>query len=356
MRVLHIGLSHFPGGVESFVKNYFDALKGEVTFDFIDIYGQGIAFSDEFRKAGGKIFTVPNYKKHPLSTKKKLCKIIKKYRCVHIHMLSAAGMIPLEAAASVGVEPIVHAHNSDTVGLVRRMMHSRNVNKLRSIPSFHAACGEEAGKWMWGDTGFTVIANAIDVEKFRFNERIRANIRDKFGCSEKTKVIGFVGRLATQKNPLYALRVFERFHHINDDSQLWIVGDGHMYDEVGSEIARLSLTQCVKMLGRRNDVNDLMQGMDVFLFPSVFEGLPITAIEAQASGLNVLASDVITKEAIILDSAMVLPLNENYSLWAERINTINMPENRAECADLISAAGYDISKAGEKLLKIYKSR
>ena len=357
MRILHIGMSSFPGGVENFVRNYYLALQNEnIVFDFVDIYGDGIAFQDEFAEMGSRFFFIPNYKKHPFYAKKKLAEIIKDYTCVHIHMLSAASIIAVEAAQSAGVEPIVHAHNSDTVGIVRVLLHRFHLRKLRSIPSVHLACSNEAGDWMWGDTGFTVLANAIDIEQFVHSLSVRKKIRGYYGCGNGVTVVGFVGRLALQKNPLFAVQVFEAYHRKNPDSLLWIVGGGDMEEAVRREIRQRDLSDQVVLFGGRSDVHELMQAMDMLLFPSVFEGFGITVIEAQAAGLPVIASDVLPEEAIVLDSVKLASLDDSAEAWADVMLVMTPLADRTSCAGKIADADYDIHTAAQELLRIYNGK
>ena len=357
MRILHIGMSSFPGGVENFVRNYYLALQNDdIVFDFVDIYGDGIAFRDEFEKMGSRFYTISNYKKHPFSGKKKLTEIIKNYTCVHIHLLSAASIIAVEAAQTAGVEPIVHAHNSDTVGVVRRTLHRLHVKKLRKLPVFHAACGFEAGRWLWGDTGFTVIPNAIDTKRFQFQEQERSKIRQDMRCSDNTAVVGFVGRLSEQKNPLFAVRAFACFHRNHPDSQMWIVGEGILFDAVCTLISEEELNDSVKLFGYRDDIPELMSGMDVLLFPSAFEGLSIAFVEAQASGLPIAASDTITSEAVFLESVRLLSLSEPMEKWCEAMSVVGNSAVRSVCAARIAEAGYDIHTAAQELLRIYSSK
>ncbi len=354
MRVLHIGLSCFPGGIESFAKNYESELsKHGIVFDFVDIYGDGIAFSDEFILRGSRIFTLPNYKKNPLTARKKLIEIVRNYQNVHIHLLSAAGMFPVKVCEQAKVIPVVHSHNTGTVGILRNTLHNINVNTLRKTASIKTACSNEAGVWMWGDSDFQVIPNAINVEKFRFNQKTREQIRNENGCSEKTLVVGFVGRISEQKNPLFAVDVFEELRKKHPDSELWMIGNGNLFDKLKSAVKERNLNQLVKLMGRRDDVPQMMQAMDVLIFPSAFEGFGIAAIEAQASGLPVVESDTISKETRITDSCKILSLSDSKLLWAEALLDSAHNSNRLIGANLVKSAGYDISTAAERLKNIY---
>lgn len=356
MRVLHIGLSCFPGGVENFVRNYYLALKDEeIVFDFVDIYGDGLAFVDEFARYGSRFYTIPNYKKHPMITKCRLAKIISNYSCVHIHLLSAASIITVKSAKAAGVVPIVHTHNSNTVGLLRQMLHRFHIKALRSIPSFHVACSKEAGRWMWGDTKFTVIPNAIDTQRFRFQKEARQQVRTQMQCSDKNIVVGFVGRLSEQKNPLFALHVFDRFHSIHPNSQLWFVGEGYLETAVRKELEKLNCADSVRFLGYRNDIPQLMAAMDVLLFPSVFEGFAITLMEAQAAGLPIVSADTVVTDSIILESTKQLSLTESIEDWSSALSTAVGSTDRAVSALKIAEAGYDIYKVAGCLADLYHS-
>lgn len=356
MRVLHIGLSWFPGGVENFVRNYYLALKDDdIVFDFVDIYGDGIAFADEFTRYGSRFYTIPNYKKHPVTTQHRLTQIILKYKCVHIHLLSAASIIAVKAAQAAGVVPIVHVHNADTVGILRRFLHKNHVNKLRSIPAIRTACSKEAGRWMWGDTEFTVIPNAIDTEHFLFREEVRRQTRQEMECGEDEIVAGFVGRLSEQKNPLFALRAFDSFHRIHPNSRLWFVGEGNLENEVRSALKSLSAAEAVSLLGYRDDIPELMSAMDMLIFPSVSEGFGIALLEAQASGLPIISADTVTPEAVVLESVKQLSLTAPIEDWSSAMSTAVGSTDRPVCALRIAEAGYDIHREAGRLARLYHS-
>ena len=189
MRVLQVGLSENIGGIETFVMSYFrELVKQGVVFDFIDMYGNGLAFADEIIGLGGKIFTLPNYKKHPFYFMKEMERVLRseKYACVHMNMLSAANLLPLKVTLKCGCIPIVHSHNSGTEGILRSLLHKKNVKKLRKYAKIRLSCGEKAGEWMFGKYPFKVIPNAIDVEKFSFDINCREMIRKEIGVSEET--------------------------------------------------------------------------------------------------------------------------------------------------------------------------
>ena len=170
LRILHIGFSRNPGGVENVIMNYYRYInRNDFQFDFLDLYGEGIAFSEEIKSLGGKIYHLPNYKRHPISAAKKLDKILDKlgYAIVHVHMQSAANLLPILISLNHGKEVVIcHSHSSSTPrGLLRKLLNALNIKYLRKLPVIKWACGECAGQWMWGNQfdKKDIVPNAIEI-------------------------------------------------------------------------------------------------------------------------------------------------------------------------------------------------
>jgi hypothetical protein len=192
-----------PGGVESFIINYAQHLKSQgILFDYVDLQGYGLAHSQQIAEAGSKIYTLKDSRKHPLLAYREIQRIITEggYGCVHINMLSAANLVPVMAARKCKVQVIVHSHNTQTVGIHRKILHKLNSGYLRSLPVTRLACGIQAGKWMYGKKPFEVIPNAIDTDRYQYNEETRkqmiaeiehaASLHDSLGGILETAVSG----------------------------------------------------------------------------------------------------------------------------------------------------------------------
>lgn len=355
MRVLHIGLSKNPGGIETFVMNYFRKLvQCGIIFDFIDIYGDGLAFQDEIKQLGGHIYTVANYKRHPIKAKKQIMQILHNdcYRCVHINSLSAANLLCIKAALQSGIKPIVHSHNTATEGMLRKFLHSINVKKLRKMNVVRLACGKSAGVWLWGKDDFTIIPNAIDVERFSFNSQYRFQKRSELNIEEDEFLIGFVGRFSSQKNPLYLLDVLLASKKMSDKKvKLLLVGDGELKGEMQKRVKYLDLCDDVIFAGIQNNTSIWYSAMDCFILPSIYEGLPVVAIEAQANGLPCLISDAVSQEVKISHNAEILPLEKDALNWGERI--CSFQNKRDENASTLLDTEYDIAYSSCRLKNIY---
>lgn len=355
MKILHIGLSSMPGGIESFALNYFYELKKYgVIFDFADIYGNGIARSDEIEALGGKIFTFLNFKKHPIRTKRELSEFIKKnkYDSVHIHMQTAANMIPVLAAKDAGVVPIVHCHVSAAEGLVRKALHGFFVPYLRKLHLQRVACGSDAGKWLWGNNAFDVIPNAVDLNKYRFSKEKREKIRRLLGFAEDKIVLGFVGRLEIVKNPLFVLELAKQFVNIDSDFQFVILGAGSLQKQMEEYVLQEKLGANVKLLGYKEKVDEYLCAFDIYLMPSIHEAVSVAAVEAQINGLCCLISDTVPHEVKLSEKVSFLKLND-LNEWTQAIKALKKDISLNEREMSINECIYDISVSSQKLLKLY---
>lgn len=357
MRVLQIGLSSNLGGSESFVFNYMEELSIQgVIFDFIDIYGNGVANEKRIKELGGIIYTLKNYKKHPFFVKNSITDIIKEnsYSVVHIHLQSAANLIPIQASIDAGIIPIVHSHSSSALGIIRKVINQINVTKLRKYNIFHAACGKKAGDWMWGNTKYTIVPNAINITKYAFSESNRKFIRNSLEIGDDTIVLGYVGRISVEKNPFFMLKIIKWLKNNNVNAQLIIVGSGDLDSEVKKEINNQKLGKNVKLVGVQTDVYKWYSAFDCFILPSIFEGLPFVGIEAQAAGLPCLFSKNVTNEIKLTEKAIFLQI-EKEKEWGEKIKDIKISyEERIEINTILQHSIYSISEMSYKLLTIYK--
>lgn len=356
MKILQIGLSKNYGGIESFVMSYFrELVKKDVIFDFVDIYGDGLAYSDEILSHGGKIYTLPNYKKHPVKAKKLMTEIIKDggYGCVHINMLSAANILPLKATLKAGNVPIVHSHNSNTEGFLRGMMHKINLKRLRKLAAIKLSCGQVAGEWLFGNDEFLVVPNAVDTMVFAYDKDKRKQIRDSLNVSDETLLLGFAGRLTGQKNPLYLLDILERTKsRAGRCVKLLIVGDGELKADLLRKAEERGLSDYVITVGRQTPVAPWYSAMDAFLLPSLYEGFVIVGVEAQANGLPCYMSDKVSKEIKLTDAVDFLSIDGDASNWAESILCDIGDAERGK--PYLKGTIYDITVSADRLKSIYE--
>ena len=188
----------------------------------------------------------------------------------------------------------------------------------------------------------TIINNAIDLDKFKYSEKLRKEKRKELGIKDDTLVIGHIGRFVTQKNHTFLIDIFNELHKENKDSLLMLVGQGPLQYEIKEKVKSLGLENSVLFLGQRDDVNRLYQAMDVFCLPSLYEGLPVVGVEAQANGLLCILSDEMTKETKVLNSTVFLSLNKTASEWANSILNDFKNYKNHDTKDEVSKYGFNI--------------
>ena len=357
MRVLHIGLSSFPGGIESYVLTLCRKLFDQgVRFDYVDIYGDGLACAEELEKLEGRVFTVPPVKRRPIAAYREIKRIIRRegYQKVHIHLLSAADPIPALAASRAGAELFLHSHNPATVGLLRKTLDQLNKPVLRRLPAVRLACSEAAGRWMWGGRPFRVLVNTIDTERFLFSEAERTRVRQLLRAEEDEILLGAVGRLSAQKNPRFLLEVLRTLRSKDPRYRLLLVGDGPLREQLAELAGQYGIRDAVVFAGAQRKVEAYLSAMDLYLMPSLFEGFGIALIEAQASGLDCVVSDAVPTSAHATDGVTVHELESG--LWAEEIlrKSPAGPARRLLRGKSMLDSPYD-SKTGAKiLLELYR--
>lgn len=365
MKILQVGLSHNPGGVESFVMNYYrEMVKDEIQFDFICMY-DSLAYEEEIKSLGGTVFYLPNIKKHPIRFRKELMKILKQgnYHAVHVNMLSAANVVPLVIAKRAGMKKIIaHSHNSSSPGILRNILHCLNKPRIARYATDFFACSQVAGKWLFSkkimeSENYHMIHNALHVERFFYQEEIRKSIRQELQIEEKF-VIGHVGRFEEQKNHTFLIDVFYEITKECQDAVLLLVGDGELKEQILSKVKAYGIENQVQFLGVRKDLPRIWNAMDVFVFPSLFEGLPLVALEAQAAGVNSVMADTISDEVKITDHVEFLSLESETVFWKEHIlsyrKTARDSKQNSRIMQQFQKAGYDITSAAKKLEGYYR--
>ena len=349
IRVLQVGMSPYYGGTEAFVMNHYRAIdRTKIQFDFLNVYNEKIACQDEIERMGGRVYCLSMSRRNGLKKYHQGIKAFfeansKSFDVVHCNYQSLINIDILKYATKYGVKVrIAHAHNSGygvEPNIMQKMILSLNRKVLPRYATHYFACSELASKWMFGRDA-TIIRNAIDSGKFVFSEAKRIEMRKKLELNDAFTVI-FVGRLDPQKNPLFLLDIFSEIKRSRSNSKLIVVGDGILKDQMLERIAQLQISDDVVMLGSRRDVNDLLQAADVFLLPSLFEGLGIVLIEAQAAGLKTYASKGgIPHDVKITGLLEFISLEQAAAEWADIIVKEEFGK-RNDTKNEICAAGYD---------------
>ena len=359
VRILHvIGIMN-RGGAETMIMNLYRNIdRTKVQFDFVENEGEPASFDEEILSLGGKIYRCPRYrgKNHVVYTKwwHDFFKNHEgEYAVVHGHIGSTAA-IYLSIAKKYGTYTIAHSHSAGEGSLMYRMF----AYPTRHIANNFFACSRDAalaryGKHVGSDAArCQVLNNAIDTRKFVYNADVRQQMRKQLNIADDCLVIGHVGRFVEAKNHLFLIDIFRQIHDRNANSVLLLVGDGELRPKIEAAIAEKGLGNAVIMTGVQENVWDYYQAMDVFAFPSVYEGLPVSMVEAQAAGLPCCISANIPRETAITDLVEFIPLESGAAHWAERILQRSEDSRRNMLRD-IENAGFDVSKTSKWLEDFY---
>ncbi len=358
LRVLMAVTSLDCGGIENLLMNIYRIIdRSKIQFDFLTHRNTKFYFEDEVEKMGGKIYRMPPVNPIPGSRYRKeldrFFKEHKEYKIVHAHM-NALSTYVLRAAKRNNVPVrIAHSHNSELgEGLIKNLIKRYSRHNLNRYCNYKFACSKNAGIFLFrkGFDNCIILKNGIDVEQYRYNGEIRQRTRERLNIKTNT-VYGHVGSFTEQKNHDFLIDIFAEIKKRDDKSKLMLIGDGPLAGRIKEKINDLNLDNDVIMLGTRNDVNELLMAMDVFLFPSKYEGLGIALIEAQAAGLKCLASSEVPKEADVTGLVEFLSIEDNTKVWAE--NAIGQVSDRIDQSSKIKEAGYDIEYTANWLQKFY---
>ena len=364
LRVLQVGMTRNLGGIETYLIEQFRHLdKNKIDYDFVNITGEySICYEDEILASGSKIFKVVSRHKNPLLHYWQWFNILLQnkgvYDVIVLNTNSLEYVFPLVLGKIFGIPVrVIHSHNSgfeNKQGLARRLLVGMNKKLLAWSANLRFACSQFAGQWMFKDNPYHVIYNAIDIHKYDADLIVREETRNALGLHTELTLL-HVGRFSYQKNHSFLLDIFKEVHRIQPDSVLLLVGDtteeSEFLTEVKRKIKAYGLENVVRLLGRRDDVNKIMQAADVLVMPSFFEGLTVVGIEAQASDLPLLLSDTVTKELGLLPSTQFISLEAGPTAWAEAI--VNSKQhNRQSRYEELKAAGYDIGNETERVEKL----
>lgn len=352
IRVLQVVGSLGYAGVEAVVMNYYRHIdKDNVQFDFITCSPEKQRYDDEILETGGRIYRLPSRSRKPIQYMKELKKVLlyNKYEIVHIHQNSASMCMDAIVAKMCRVKTIIgHSHNTSCNVKWQHYLFRPFVNWFVTDKF---ACSEAAGVWIFGKRkSVKIVNNAISTDLYRWNETKREMIRKELNIQDKF-VVGFVGRLHEQKNPYRMIDIFKEIKNKESKACLLIVGDGPERNNLEKVIEESNLQNDVILLGRRDDVNLLMMAMDVFLFPSLYEGLGLVAIEAQAAGLKCIVSENVPVPNLT-GLVKTLYLKDSSKVWAGNVlEPVNFERSSAQ--EYIRNGNYDIATETKKLESFY---
>lgn len=362
IRVLHVLGGLEAGGAESFVMNLYRAIDREkIQFDFVKHVSHRGVFEDEIVQMGGRIYKCPQYtgKNHIAYCKwwNDFLAGHSEYRVIHGHVRSTAS-IYLEIAKKHGLVTIAHSHSTSNGSGFSSVVKDIMQRPIRQQANYLFACSDKAGKWLFGDKALTqpnyrMIPNGIDLQRFAFNDEMRNQMRNELEIAEDTFVLGHIGRITAPKNHKFLVELFAEYYQENPNSKMLLVGDGELYETVRQQCTRLGIRDAVIMVGSKTNTEDYYQVMDVFVFPSLWEGLPVSVVEAQANGLPCLLSGVITHDVDLTDQVQYLPLSEK-KIWLETIAAVQKKKRLAITTDnMLKLQPFDATVVARKMQDFY---
>lgn len=362
VRVLQIVDSMDCGGIQSFIMSIFrEAKKNGVVFDFLVTVSRKCEYDEEIRSLGGEIYRIPSRRKGILKNINELRKFFlsHNYECVHLHASSPSYIEPLIMAKKFNIpKRVLHSHSSSNVkSLYHKIMSSIYRPNLKKIATNYLACSKEAAEWMYGgyisSEDINIIPNSIQIDNFKFDKNSRDKIRRELGIGDEL-VIGHVGRFVHAKNHEKIVDIFLNYYLKNPKSVLLLVGDGVLKNKIEEKVVRLGLEKKVIFTGVRSDIHNILKAMDIFVMPSYYEGLPVTLVEAQASGLPCIVSDSITKEVNVSDLITYISLDSELDEWLNEINVNVNLEERIKYNQKIKKTKFQVENVLENLLRIYE--
>lgn len=355
IRILHVVTDMGRGGIETMLMNYYRHIDRDVIqFDFLTHRDYRSDYDDEIESLGGVIYHLPKLNPFSKFYKNALRRFFMEhteYRIVHVHQDCLSSVI-LKVAKQCNIPVrIAHSHNSNQTKDVKYPIKLYYKQFISKYATHLMACSEEAGKWMFGKNAkFTVLNNAIDAAAYSFNMEKREAVRKSFAISKNTLVLGHIGRFSYRKNHTFLIDIFRQVTN-QSNAKLLLVGEGNLKDEIEEKVKRFGLQSRVIFAGVRSDVADILQGMDVFVFPSNYEGLPVTIIEAQAAGLPCFISDKVPIECKKTDLVQQIPLSASPEQWAKAI--IGCKKDRNNRYEEIKDSGFDIVENAKWLEEYY---
>lgn len=356
IRILHVVTYMGRGGLETMIMNYYRQMdRTKVQFDFLVHRDFRADYDDEIERLGGRIYRIGRLIPWSGAYQRALDAFFAahpEYRVVHVHQDCLSAVI-LKAAKKHGVPVrIAHSHNSSQD---KNLKYLLKLYYKRQIPTYATAlfaCGKDAGDWMFGGKPYTVVNNAIDAAQYRYRQARACEVRQALGIAEDAFVVGHVGRFSPVKNHTFLLDVFNELCRADERAVFMLVGDGELRKSMEDKAKAMGLEDRVLFTGMRSDVCDLMQAMDVFAFPSLYEGLPVSLVEAQAAGLPCVVSDRVPEACMLTGLVQRVSLEENARQWAERILAMRTTVRR-DRYDEIAASGFDIVSNAAWLQQYY---
>lgn len=347
-------------GLETMLMNYYRHIdRTVVQFDFLVHRSRAGSYDEEIMDLGGKIYHAPRlFPQNYLTYNTQISKLLRgvSYKIIHSH-IDSMSVFPLRAAKKLGI-PVRIAH-SHSCSLDVDYRYPIKVVAKRLMPQYatdYWACSEKAGEFLFRTIDAAelhVVKNAIDLRRFTHDEEGRRRTRETMGIDESQIAICQIGRFAKVKNQSFSIRILQKLLEYNQNIRLFLIGDGPLRSEISDEATRRGLGSKVAFLGERTDIPELMNAMDAMLMPSLYEGVPVSLIEAQSAGLWSIASTAVSEDAILTPCAVRLPLHAGEEAWASAVLELATQPRFGDAGSMLRAEGYDILTSSQQLQAKY---
>ena len=367
VKILHVVGGMNVGGTETMLMNLYRKLNTNVQFDFISYYDKDAYYDDEIKRLGGQVIRIDSPNKiGMIKSIKNLCEVIKEngpYNAVHAHTLFNCGVAMIAARLSGIKVRVSHAHTNldNTKNIIRKIYIWCMRRTINLFSTDCIACSESAGKYLFGENitsskKYKLLPNYVDYKKY-LNCSDTKSVRQELGIKDNDIVVGHIGRFVEAKNHKFLLEVVSEMIILNNKVKLILAGDGELRKDMECYAEELGIKENVYFLGIRKDIDKILNNLDIFIFPSIYEGLGLVMIEAQSAGIPCLVSEAIQKEAD-LDIGLVkqINLNDKKELWIKEAFELieNKNKNKKQILSAIKNKGYDLDNIINKLLEIYK--
>ena len=358
IRVLHnIASLHF-GGSQAFVMNLYNNMdRKKVQFDFVVTPEERKDLYEQVEKMGGRIFVCPKYtgKNHFAYCKwwDSFFKEHPEYHVIHGHVRSTAS-IYLKIAKKNGLVTIAHSHSTSNGSGISAIVKDMLQLPIQHTADYLFACSDKAGKWLYGEkatkqANYRMIPNGVNLKRFAFCEEKRQQMRQELGIAKDTFVLG----ITAPKNHQFLAELFAEYHKENPNSRLLLIGNGELFETVQQQCVQLGISDAVIMVGSKTNPEDYYQAMDVFVFPSLWEGLPVSVVEAQANGLPCLLSDVITHDVDLTDQVKYLSLTDKKAWLREVADIQRKPRIATTAENMVRLQPFDATVVAKQLQSFY---
>lgn len=358
IRILYYGLSWFQGGIECYLYKICRCLNREkYEIAFIDEENGHTAFRRELEDLGAIFYDITPRRISVTQNKidLKMLFIAEHFDIIHFNCNTLSYVTPIIIAQKYGIKILLHSRNSKcATSPITIALHYLNKVRLKRFNIMRIAVSESAGKWLFGKASYKVLNNGIEVQRFTFDIGKRNAVRQKMGLVDKN-VYCNVGVFFKVKNHFFLLKIFEKIISKNKNAFLLLAGDGPLRSQIEEYLRKLKLINNVCLLGKVNNVAEILMASDCMIFPSLYEGFPNAVLEAETTGLPVLMSDVITEEVCLTDQCVRMPLSKSAQEWADRAEKlVGIPWNREAGAEIIVRKGYSTNSEIKKIEAIYQ--